>query len=132
MTKYEVNFTDNRTGAKSAIDVITAIDNYDADDYIRACRENADDEWNEMLSNGTVELIPVYDKVMILMNDRCTKNEAERFLKSGTIIFDSVEEFINSERDTDITREDVIQGKIRDVSAVNYGGHEYCIEYVRE
>lgn len=57
--KYEVNYTDSTTGAKSAIDVITAQEGYTAEDYIRDCKDNADDEWNEMLANGTVELIEV-------------------------------------------------------------------------
>lgn len=57
--KYEVNYTDSTTGAKSAIDVITAVEGYTAEDYIRDCKDNADDEWNEMLANGTVELIEV-------------------------------------------------------------------------
>ncbi len=135
MTKYEVNFTDNRTGAKSAIDVITAIDNYDADDYIRYCRNNADDDWNDMLANGTIELTPVVDAVTILMADRCTKSEAERHLKLGTIIFDSIEEYVSELKKTDCyngeTVEDIRAGKCTDISAVTYAGHEYCIEYVR-
>lgn len=59
MRKYEVNYTDATTGAKSPIDVIEAADNYTADDYIRDCKDNADDEWNEMLANGSIELIVV-------------------------------------------------------------------------
>lgn len=57
--KYEVDYIDPITGAKSAIDNIDAADNYTAEDYIRDCKENADDDWNEMLSQGTVEIIPV-------------------------------------------------------------------------
>ena len=57
--KYEVNFTDNQTGATSPIDVITAPEGYTADDYVRDCKENADPEWCEMLDNGTITLIEV-------------------------------------------------------------------------
>lgn len=31
-------------------------------------------------------------QIEILMEDRCTKNEAERFLKNGTTIYDDFEE----------------------------------------
>lgn len=51
--KYQINFRDHRTGATSAIDTVEK-DQYTAEQYIKECRENADDEWNEMLKNGTV------------------------------------------------------------------------------
>lgn len=56
MKHYEVNFYDYRNGATSPIDVIIASDDYTAEQYIADCSENADDEWNEMLSNGEVQL----------------------------------------------------------------------------
>lgn len=59
MKKYEVNFTDSRNGATSPIDNIEAADNYTAEQYIADCKENADDEWNEMLASGTVSLVEV-------------------------------------------------------------------------
>ena len=59
MKKYEVNFTDNRNGATSSIDNIETADNYTAEQYIADCKENADDDWNEMLANGTVKLVEV-------------------------------------------------------------------------
>lgn len=62
MKKFEVDFTDNRNGATSAIDTITVADNYTADDYIRDCKENADDDWNEMLANGQITLVEVEDE----------------------------------------------------------------------
>lgn len=59
MKKYEVNFTDNNTGATSAIDTITAADNYTADDYIKDCNNNADADYIEMLKNGTITLYEI-------------------------------------------------------------------------
>ena len=59
MKKYEVNFTDNNTGATSAIDTITAADNYTAADYIKDCNNNADSEWCEMLANGKITLVEI-------------------------------------------------------------------------
>ncbi len=56
---YEVNFRDASTGATSAIDTIEAKEGYTAEDYIRDCEKNADDEWNEMLEDGEVTLIDV-------------------------------------------------------------------------
>jgi hypothetical protein len=61
MKKYEVDYTDNDTGATSPIDTIEADDNYTAADYIRDCKAGADKEWNDMLKNGTVELIEIED-----------------------------------------------------------------------
>lgn len=55
--KYQVEYTDSRTGATSAIDTITAAEGYTAEQYIEDCRENADQEWIDMLEQGTVELI---------------------------------------------------------------------------
>lgn len=59
MKKYEINFTDNNTGATSAIDTITAADNYTADDYIKDCNNNADADYIEMLKNGTITLYEI-------------------------------------------------------------------------
>lgn len=61
MKKYLVEYTDNETGATSPIDNITAPDGYTAEDYIRDCAENADDDWNQMLSAGDVKLVEIDD-----------------------------------------------------------------------
>lgn len=61
MKKYEVDYTDNNTGATSPIDTITANDNYTAADYIRDCEKNAEPEYIEMLKRGTVELVEIED-----------------------------------------------------------------------
>ena len=54
--KYQINYFDQKTGATSAIDTVTAKEGYTAEDYIRDCRENADQEWIDMLDNGTVSI----------------------------------------------------------------------------
>ena len=59
MRTYEVNLYDPMTGATSAIDTIKAPEGYTAEDYIRDCKANADDAWNEMLENGEVSLMEV-------------------------------------------------------------------------
>jgi hypothetical protein len=59
MKKYEVNFTDYETGATSPIDTVIKPDGYTADQYIKDCKENADDEWNRMLENGEVTLVEI-------------------------------------------------------------------------
>ena len=59
MKKYEVNFTDNQTGATSPIDTVVKPEGYTAQAYIDDCMENADDEWNAMLAGGTVTLTEV-------------------------------------------------------------------------
>lgn len=59
MKKYVVEYTDPETGATSPIDNFTAEDGYTAEQYIKDCDKNADDEWCEMLHSGTVELVEV-------------------------------------------------------------------------
>ena len=54
--KYQINYTDPATGATSPIDTVDACEGYTAEDYIRDCRENADEDWIEMLDAGTVSV----------------------------------------------------------------------------
>ena len=56
---YQVDFTDNNTGATSPIDTIKAPEGYTAEQYIEDCKDNADQEWIDMLENGTVELTEI-------------------------------------------------------------------------
>ena len=57
--KYQVNITDYENGATSAIDTIEAPEGYTAENYIKDCEANAEDEWIEMLKSGTVTIEPV-------------------------------------------------------------------------
>lgn len=57
MRTYEVNYKAN--GVTSAIDTIKAPEGYTAENYLVDCKANADDEWNEMLSNGEISLVDV-------------------------------------------------------------------------
>lgn len=59
MKKYVVEYADPETGATSPIDNFTAEDGYTAEQYIKDCDSNADDEWCEMLHRGTVTLVEV-------------------------------------------------------------------------
>lgn len=52
MKRYEVNFMDDRTGAISAIDVVTVPDEYTTDDYIKECIDN-DETFAGMLEKGS-------------------------------------------------------------------------------
>jgi len=54
--KYQVNFFDPRNGAESPIDTITAPEGYTADQYVKDCEDNADQEWIDMLHAGEVSL----------------------------------------------------------------------------
>ena len=56
--KYIVEFNDFITGAVSPIDNVEAADGYTAEQYISDCASNADQEWNEMLANGKVIIVP--------------------------------------------------------------------------
>ena len=59
--RYQVELTDNETGATSPIDTITAKDGYTAEDYLTDCQKNADEDWCEMLNRGTVTITPIDD-----------------------------------------------------------------------
>lgn len=52
--RYQVSITIN--GITSDIDTIEAPQGYTAEEYIEDCRRNADDEWNDMLETGMIEL----------------------------------------------------------------------------
>jgi len=59
--KYEVDFTDSRTGATSPIDTVVAPEGYTAEQYLNDCRENGDQAWIDMLEQGTVKLVAIDD-----------------------------------------------------------------------
>lgn len=61
MKRYTVEFTDEKTGATSAIDTFEERDGYTAADYIEDCKKNADAEWVEMLEGGEVEIREIED-----------------------------------------------------------------------
>ena len=59
--KYQVDYTDFRTGATSAIDTVIASEDYTASDYLVDCLVNGDPEWIDMLGKGSVELVKIED-----------------------------------------------------------------------
>lgn len=72
--------------------------------------------------------------IAILIEDRCTKREAERYLDRGTVVYENPEEYIQSLKDCDCyngeTLEQIRNRGKSDVNMVEYEGHEYLIEYV--
>lgn len=74
--------------------------------------------------------------IEILKEDRCTKAEAERFIKDGTTVFEDAGEFlefINEFKEEDeerYTLDDVKNGYVSDTSCVRYEDKEYYIAYV--
>ena len=61
MRKYEIDYTDPATGATSPIDTQYVDGEYTAERYIADCERNADEDWCEMLRNGTVEVVEIAD-----------------------------------------------------------------------
>lgn len=61
MRKYEIDYTDPATGATSPIDTQYADGEYTSEQYIADCERNADEDWCEMLRNGTVKVIEIAD-----------------------------------------------------------------------
>ncbi len=58
MAKYIVEFTDEKTGITSAVDMIIAPEGYTKADYLEYCEKNAYFKWNEKLKAGSIELLP--------------------------------------------------------------------------
>lgn len=71
--------------------------------------------------------------IEILMQDRCTKKEAEKHLKTGTEIFENPEEYIEILKANNCyygeTIEAIRNHDIADTSMVIYNGHEYLVVY---
>lgn len=74
--------------------------------------------------------------IKILMADRCTKAEALKFLKTGTTIYDDIENYVaerNSvayDEDEKITCDQIRAGEVADIGYVELDGIGYVIEYV--
>ena len=83
--------------------------------------------------------------IEILMADRCTQREAEKFLKNGTVIYtakDFESNYMDYASEDHASEEDMkeladlykkmidSQEPITDWSIVNLGGERYYIEYV--
>lgn len=70
--------------------------------------------------------------INILMADRYTRREAERRLHDGTTIYDSVDEWIQSLKDSGCYSDEIAEsaraGDYQDIDVVEYEGHEYLIE----
>ena len=73
--------------------------------------------------------------IRIMMADRCTKSEAERFIKNDSIIWEDYESFHEScigglcEEDEIPTLDDIIAGKVEGMSFITFEGKDYIIEY---
>ena len=70
----------------------------------------------------------------VLMADRCTRTEAEKFLKAGTTIYTDEQEIVNVARevsdDEPITLDNIKSGNVTDISYVRCNGNDYYIVYV--
>lgn len=61
MCRYEVIYVEPEMRVASPVDVIYESENYTADDYIRDCMNNAEDDWCKMLLAGEIYLNKVHD-----------------------------------------------------------------------
>ena len=70
----------------------------------------------------------------ILMQDRCTRTEAERFLKAGTTIYTDEQEIVDVAKEVSdnelITLDNIKSGNVTDISYIRYNGNDYYIVYV--
>lgn len=58
---YQVNITYYDNGATTGIDEIDAPGDYTAEDYIKDCESNADEDWIELVHSGVIKLWRVED-----------------------------------------------------------------------
>ena len=72
--------------------------------------------------------------INVLMADRCTRAEAEKFLNYGTTIYTDEQEIIEVARevsaDETITLDNIKSGNVTDISYVRYNDNDYYIVYV--
>ena len=70
----------------------------------------------------------------VLMADRCTRTEAERFLKAGTTIYTDEKEIVKFAKEVSdnesITLDNIKNGNVTDISYLRYNGNDYYIVYV--
>ena len=70
----------------------------------------------------------------VLMADRCTRTEAERFIKAGTTIYTDEQEIVNIAKevsaDETITLDNIKSGNVTDINYIRYNGNDYYIVYV--
>lgn len=81
-------------------------------------------------------------EIAVLMEDRCTRKEAERYLKDGTVVYESFEDWIDNlgdlikeileEYNVDIDgyKQLAREGGLADTSVVMFEGNEYIVDYV--
>ena len=73
-------------------------------------------------------------EIEILMKDRCTRAEAEKFIKAGTTIYTEEQEIVEVARevsdDETITLDNIRRGNVTDISYVRYNDNDYYIVYV--
>ena len=69
--------------------------------------------------------------IAILEEDGCTRSEAEKYLETGTTIFNSPEDYIEMLKANDCYEGETVEDirKEKDISLVTYEGHEYVIMY---
>lgn len=70
----------------------------------------------------------------VLMADRCTRAEAEKFIKAGTTIYTDEKEIVEVAREVSenesITLDDIKNGNVTDISYTRYNDNDYYIVYV--
>ena len=70
----------------------------------------------------------------VLMADRCTRAEAEKFIKAGTTIYTDEREIVEFARgvsdNESITIDNIKNGNVTDISYTRYNGNDYYIVYV--
>ena len=72
--------------------------------------------------------------INVLMADRCTRTEAEKFIKAGTTIYTDEQEIVEVAKEVSdnesITLDNIKNGNVTDISYVRYNNNDYYIVYV--
>lgn len=65
----------------------------------------------------------------ILIADRCTPQEADRYIKHNAYTIYSPNEYKDLEAEYNVDIDEVRKGHIPDMSCTNYNGSEYIVVY---
>ena len=121
MAKYLVEFTDEKTGNTSAVDMIIASEGYTKADYLEYCEKNAYSKWTEKLKAGSIELLPADNIKIKNRNFNKTIEAGQRWLLTHALDDMLAAEYVVlTNRYTDIANTTYNEGALFKVLAEAY------------
>lgn len=97
-------------------------ENSDEEKPYSAYLDNVDAILDDLRNNGYILI-----DIEVLMQDGCTKKEAEKCLANGTIVYRDFGDFVQNLKECGVYVSD--EDAMKDVNAVKYAGREYYVCY---